>query len=121
VEALPPDIRYVLDRLGQAGGHAWMVGGCVRDVVSGKTPREVDVTTTLLPEQVLHVRFTAFPSNALWVLAMDCGKVHCSEVHLVHRSDARCNISICPNPPFRMASWCCVTKFSLSTLVLVVL
>eukprot|EP00884_Botryococcus_braunii_P016036 jgi/Botrbrau1/3115/Bobra.0070s0090.4 len=55
VEALPADIRYIMDRLGEAGGHAWMVGGCVRDVVSGKIPREVDVTTTLLPEQVLHV------------------------------------------------------------------
>lgn len=56
MQALPPDIRYVLDRISEAGGQAWMVGGCVRDVVSGKLPREVDVTTTLRPERILQVR-----------------------------------------------------------------
>jgi tRNA nucleotidyltransferase/poly(A) polymerase len=56
VEELSGDIRHILDHISAAGGHAWLVGGCVRDVVSAKIPREVDVTTTLLPERVMEVR-----------------------------------------------------------------
>jgi tRNA nucleotidyltransferase/poly(A) polymerase len=55
VEALPHDIREILAEVRRAGGSAWVVGGCVRDAASGLTPREVDVSTTLLPERVMQV------------------------------------------------------------------
>lgn len=57
VDALPGDVRYVLDEIRNAGGAAWPVGGCIRDVMSGRAPREVDVCTSLAPDAVL----AAFP------------------------------------------------------------
>jgi tRNA nucleotidyltransferase (CCA-adding enzyme) len=49
---LPPPVRAVLDRLADAGLEAALVGGSVRDLVSGATPTDWDVATAGPPEQV---------------------------------------------------------------------
>lgn len=45
---LPAPVRRVLQEL----GHAWLVGGCVRDLLLGRRPRDWDVVTALPPEAV---------------------------------------------------------------------
>ena len=60
VSSLPGDVRHVLAQLREAGGEAWLVGGCVRDVMSGRAPREVDVCTTLSAAAVAR----AFPDGS---------------------------------------------------------
>ncbi len=42
----------VLYRLKDAGFQAFLVGGCVRDVMIGRRPKDYDVATDALPEQV---------------------------------------------------------------------
>jgi poly(A) polymerase len=42
----------VLYRLKEAGYQAFLVGGCVRDVMIGRHPKDYDVATDALPEQV---------------------------------------------------------------------
>ncbi|MFR7636372.1 MAG: hypothetical protein ACLUYZ_03175 [Lachnospiraceae bacterium] len=42
---LPQAVRYVLERLEDAGFAAYAVGGCVRDTLLGRTPGDWDVTT----------------------------------------------------------------------------
>ncbi len=49
---LPDFIQMVLDSLHHAGYEAYIVGGCVRDMLMGKTPHDYDVTTAALPETV---------------------------------------------------------------------
>ena len=61
VDALPGDVRHVLDAITAAGGAAWPVGGCVRDVMAGRPPREVDVCTSLPPSAVAAVFPDAVP------------------------------------------------------------
>lgn len=43
---------YVCERLQQAGFEAYVVGGAVRDVLLGVTPKDFDVVTDARPEQV---------------------------------------------------------------------
>jgi poly(A) polymerase len=43
--------RHVIEALTGGGGEARFVGGCVRDTVVGRTVRDVDVATTLVPEE----------------------------------------------------------------------
>ena len=50
---LPQAVRYVLERLEDAGFAAYAVGGCVRDTLLGRTPGDWDVTTAARPEQGL--------------------------------------------------------------------
>lgn len=47
----PPYVQAVLAALQAAGHQAYIVGGCVRDSLLGKTPADWDVTTSALPEQ----------------------------------------------------------------------
>ena len=42
----------VLYRLKDAGFQAFLVGGCVRDILIGQTPKDFDVATDALPEEV---------------------------------------------------------------------
>jgi poly(A) polymerase len=44
--------RKVLETLREAGFEAFLVGGCVRDLVLEKSPKDFDITTNATPEQV---------------------------------------------------------------------
>ena len=57
---LPEDVKYILNILRAAGYEAYAVGGCVRDCLLGKLPKDWDVTTSALPEDVkdcFHARW----------------------------------------------------------------
>jgi poly(A) polymerase len=45
----------IVRRLRSEGFPAYLVGGCVRDVVMGRTPKDYDVTTGATPDQVLKI------------------------------------------------------------------
>lgn len=47
--------RSVVEKLRAAGYEAYWAGGCVRDFLLGKTPKDYDVATNALPEQVQTV------------------------------------------------------------------
>ena len=48
---LPKKIEYVLDTLINSGHSAYIVGGCVRDLLCGKKPHDYDITTSALPHE----------------------------------------------------------------------
>ncbi len=49
-----PAVRQVLDALTSGGTPARFVGGCVRDAILGRTAKDIDIATPLLPEQVMQ-------------------------------------------------------------------
>lgn len=49
---LPEHVRHIIHRLMSHGYEAYAVGGCVRDMMLGRTPNDWDITTSALPEQV---------------------------------------------------------------------
>lgn len=52
---LPFQIAEILERLESAGFSAFVVGGCVRDALMGKTPHDYDITSSALPNEVGRV------------------------------------------------------------------
>lgn len=50
--SLPHKVQYILDTLQKQGHQAFVVGGCVRDSILGKTPMDWDIATDALPEKV---------------------------------------------------------------------
>ncbi len=48
-------ILPLLQRLEQAGYEAYAVGGCVRDALLGRVPKDFDLTTNALPSQIQAV------------------------------------------------------------------
>jgi len=51
-ESINPNALKVLYRLHEAGYSAYLVGGCVRDLLINKQPKDFDVATDALPEEV---------------------------------------------------------------------
>jgi len=51
-ETLDPDALKVVNRLLQYGHQAYLVGGCVRDLLVGRTPKDFDVATSAVPSEV---------------------------------------------------------------------
>ena len=52
---LPRSVSFIISSLNDAGYEAYIVGGCVRDYLLGKQPKDWDITTSALPEDVKHV------------------------------------------------------------------
>lgn len=49
----------VTEKLMDAGYEAWWIGGAMRDMLCGKIPHEIDMTSSALPEDVMKL----FPKN----------------------------------------------------------
>ena len=50
---IPMAARRVLETMEKHGFAAYLVGGCVRDLLRGKQPQDWDMTTSARPEQVM--------------------------------------------------------------------
>ena len=48
---IPEKVEYILNRLRDEGYEAYAVGGCVRDTLLSKEPKDWDITTSAEPEQ----------------------------------------------------------------------
>ncbi|MEK7063562.1 MAG: HD domain-containing protein [Patescibacteria group bacterium] len=60
---IPPVVQGVADELEKAGYEAYLVGGCVRDLLVGKVPKDWDITTNAHPDQIQNVFPDSFYEN----------------------------------------------------------
>ncbi|KKR15262.1 MAG: PolyA polymerase family protein [Parcubacteria group bacterium GW2011_GWC1_39_29] len=56
---LPVEIATIIKSLNAKGFEAYAVGGCVRDLILSKKPKDWDITTSAKPEQIQEI----FPEN----------------------------------------------------------
>lgn len=49
---IPDDVQTILNTLQKNNYEAFVVGGCVRDTLMGRNPKDWDITTNATPEQV---------------------------------------------------------------------
>lgn len=61
--AIPEPVRHVCSTLHRAGHGAWIVGGCVRDLLLGRPISDWDVCTSAKPEQVQKLFRKVIPSG----------------------------------------------------------
>jgi len=52
---IPKEVVEVAKKLAEAGFEAYLVGGCVRDVILGREPKDWDVATNAKPEEIQKV------------------------------------------------------------------
>lgn len=52
---IPSEALVIIDKLEEAGYEAYVVGGCVRDMLMNREPNDWDITTSAKPEQVKEV------------------------------------------------------------------
>lgn len=61
--AIPKEVRNVAESLETAGYEAYLVGGCVRDMLLGKKPKDWDITTNATPENIQKLYAETFYEN----------------------------------------------------------
>jgi putative nucleotidyltransferase with HDIG domain len=61
---LPAEIQTIIDYFAKADKQLYLVGGCVRDMLQNKPPKDWDLTTDATPEEMLKMFPTAFYDNA---------------------------------------------------------
>lgn len=54
-QKIPQEALVIINRLEVAGYEAYVVGGCVRDLLMGREPNDWDITTSAKPEEVKEV------------------------------------------------------------------
>lgn len=60
---IPENIDFVLEKLIKNGYKAYIVGGCVRDILLGKTPDDFDITTSATPKEVISLFEKTIPTG----------------------------------------------------------
>lgn len=53
--SIPKMVSYILKVLNNKGYEAYIVGGCVRDSLLNRVPKDWDITTNALPEEVIDI------------------------------------------------------------------
>lgn len=49
---IPPECIKICEKLHANGYDAWLVGGCIRDLILGQCPKDFDITTVATPQQI---------------------------------------------------------------------
>ena len=60
---IPAEVMRVVEALHKGGFEAWVVGGCVRDLLLNRKPSDWDVTTNATPEQIQGLFENTFYTN----------------------------------------------------------
>ena len=60
---VPPDVFQICERLRTMTKRSWVVGGCVRDSLLGKTVADWDVATDARPEDLVRIFPRAIPTG----------------------------------------------------------
>jgi putative nucleotidyltransferase with HDIG domain len=55
ISKIPKEVTHVTETLEKAGFEAFLVGGCVRDLIIGRAPKDWDVTTNAKPEDIVKL------------------------------------------------------------------
>jgi len=72
---VPKEVLMVIAVLHSASYEANLVGGCVRDLLMGRTPKDYDVTTNATPEEIIALFPKTFYENSYGTV----GVVTCGE------------------------------------------
>lgn len=60
---IPKEVSEVSRTLTKAGFENYLVGGCVRDLILGRTPKDWDITTSATPEEIVALFPHTFYEN----------------------------------------------------------
>lgn len=60
---IPNDVRFIIDSLEQNGFEGYLVGGCIRDMLLNKAPKDYDITTSATPDKVCDIFKKTIPTG----------------------------------------------------------
>jgi len=70
---IPNPVREILEKLQENNFEAYVVGGCVRDLLMDREPKDWDVTTNAKPEEIMEVFPDSFYENKFFTVGIKTG------------------------------------------------
>lgn len=70
---VPPEITGISSKLREAGYEAYLVGGCVRDLLLGRKPKDWDITTNAKPGEIQAIFPDSFYENDFGTVGVKTG------------------------------------------------
>src|SRR3989338_1894233 len=87
---IPGEVQNIIDQLKKAGFEAYIVGGCVRDVLIGMEPKDWDVTTNAKPEEIQKVFPDSFYENNFLTVTVRTGAENVPAIEITtYRHEAK--------------------------------
>lgn len=71
--SFPQEIKNILSKLQKAGYKAYVVGGCVRDLITKRGPKDWDITTNAKPEDLQKIFPDSFYENKFGTVTVKTG------------------------------------------------
>lgn len=71
--SIPKEVTHVTEKLEKAGFQAFLVGGCVRDLVLGREPKDWDITTNAKPDEIIALFDKTFYENTFGTVGVVMG------------------------------------------------
>lgn len=69
---VPKEVKAIADTLERAGFEAYLVGGCVRDLMIERIPKDWDITTNARPEEIVATFPESFLNNEYGTVGVKC-------------------------------------------------
>lgn len=62
---IPKEVHNIISQINNCGFEAYMVGGCVRDILMGKSPCDWDIATSATPDEIQNIfnQLTVIPTG----------------------------------------------------------
>ena len=60
---IPKEVEFIINEFYKKNYEAFMVGGCVRDTLLNKNPKDYDITTSAKPEETLSLFDKTIPTG----------------------------------------------------------
>jgi len=70
---LPEEVKNIIKKLQDSGFQGYAVGGCVRDLLLGKEPKDWDITTNAKPEEIQNLFPEHVYENTFGTVAVKTG------------------------------------------------
>lgn len=89
---IPKEVKFVIQKLEKANFEAYIVGGCVRDLLKGIEPDDWDVATSAKPEEIQKIFPKSFYSNKFFTVTVQTGSenIKLKEIEVTtYRSEAK--------------------------------
>lgn len=77
---IPQDILIILDNLESKGFESYLVGGCVRDILLKKEPKDWDITTQATPEEIQALFPDSFYTNTFGTVGVKTENIGIVEI-----------------------------------------
>lgn len=70
---IPTEVRGIIEKLTKASYEAYVVGGCVRDLLRNVEPDDWDIATSAKPEEIQKIFPKSFYSNQFFTVTVQTG------------------------------------------------